>query len=77
MTKGEFSQFSLAGRKRLLDSYAIEVAKKKHDESTHIVYSIYNFYVLVVFDNSSSEPVQIEILPETIYREIFHDGSGG
>jgi hypothetical protein len=47
LSKGEYTQFSLKGRLKLLNEFGTHVIEKKINETVVKIYYIYDFYVEV------------------------------
>ena len=73
LTKGEFSQFSLEGRNRLLASYGTILARKKYALKTFTLYRIFDFYVNKSTHNEDKTVMEIEIISESLARQFFLD----
>jgi hypothetical protein len=60
LSKGEYSQFSLKGRIHLLQEFGMLVNEKFIDEVRIKIYSLYGFYVEVVYEENyiiKAEPI--------------------
>jgi hypothetical protein len=71
LTKEEFSQFSLNGRKDLLDIYGEVIRRKKYPAQYHLIYRVFDFYVIKTMTNRDNAVIAIEIIEEKMVNDFF------
>ena len=62
ITKGEYCQFSLRGRLQLLQEFGEYLGGKIMEHKSIQLYRIYDFYVEVIYNQSSKKVEQAEVV---------------
>jgi hypothetical protein len=73
VTKEKFSQYSLNGRKELLDLYGKVISRKKYPEKYHLIYQMFDFYVIKSIKNTDNSVIAIEVIDKKIVTDFFLD----
>lgn len=65
LSKGEYSQFTLQGKYRLLCEFGLPLKEIFRNRTRVVVYLLYGFYVEVVYENemlTTADPVKFNML---------------
>ncbi len=65
ITRGEYCQFSLTGRLQLLEEFGEFLGVKTIEHKSIQLYQIYDFYVEVIYNNTSHKIEHAEIVKST------------
>jgi hypothetical protein len=73
LTRGEFCQFNLNTRLKLLNEFGINILEKKIRKRSVSVYKIYGFYVEVYVNLSSRKLEKVEPLKNIPVLEFYNN----